>query len=536
MSNKPKSCAMWFLVIGTLCLVAVPVASASRVPPPAAVPPPECTTHINYDRNADLPGYWVTDPQGTACVPFIQTEQQPPAGYEGNFYVDEFSDAAIKAKWEVCKQDPACRDQIRAIAATFVPVQIRVTGTVDPFGRIDPEGDVDLADIRRPAYFGQDPYYENIAQLENRTYTFEYTVPRDAYERLHLGLSDPIKLRGWFIQGEGIPGAKGKRTHAVAVLVGGRSIETTATQGPDDPLYTCDANGNNCVGITYPQPGKLTEKWGVRQWRQYIYTLNQAGFDIFTMDKRGHGISGGRNSSDTGEQAEDIFRGLDALETGDGLRLLTPSGELLSGPQAAGILLRGLKAKQVPVIIGGPSQGALVTGFAMQKNFDRFCAYNLPNTPCTGPYHYNVKGALMLAPSAGGPGFMSSFFALLEGELRTEQNVQLLPSSEVLSSIPKWPAVFFGKGTWDYLESMQGTLTAYQAAKGLKEIVVVRGPHSENEYGPENVQYMQEHVAAFALAAALNVKELDVPEPSDVRELIRTSPPFWEPSSVPTYP
>jgi len=483
-----------------------------------------------------LPGYWIDDPQGTVCVPFIQTEQEPSADYEGDFYVDEFTDAAIKAKWEVCKQDDACRTQIQAIAKSFVPVQFHATGTADPFGKIEPEGDVDLADIRRPAYFAQAPYHENIAQLEDRTYTFEYTVPRDAYERLHLGLSDPIKLRGWFIQGEGIPGLKGKRTHVVVVLVGGRSIETTATHDPNDPLYTCDPDGRNCVGVTYPQDGKLTEKWGVRQWREYIYVLNQAGFDIFTMDKRGHGISGGRNSSDTAEQAEDIFRGLDALETGDGLRLLTPGGEVLSGEEAAGILLRGLKAKQAPVIIGGPSQGSLVTGWAMQKNFDRFCAFNLPDTPCSPPQRYNVKGALMLAPAAGGPGFMSSFFALLEGALRTEQNVQLLPSSEVLSSVPKWPAVFFGKGTWDYLESMQGTLTAYQAAKGLKQIVVVRGPHSENEYGPENVQYMQEAVAAFALAAARNVKDIGGPEPGDVRELIRTSPPYWEPSSVPTYP
>ena len=53
------------------------------------------------------------------------------------------------------------------------------------------EGDVDLADIRRPAYFGHKPYEEPIGKAEGRAYTIELTVPRDSFERIHLGRRGP---------------------------------------------------------------------------------------------------------------------------------------------------------------------------------------------------------------------------------------------------------------------------------------------------------------------------------------------------------
>jgi pimeloyl-ACP methyl ester carboxylesterase len=505
------------------------------------VPPSECTVHINYDLNTDLPGYWVEDPDGTTCVPFVETVNQPPEGYEGNFYVDEFTDAAIKAKWEECKQDPACEAGIRGALAGFgIPHQFHVTGTADPFGKIEPEVDVDLAGIRRPAYFARSPYYENIAKLDDKTYTVEFTVPREPYEQIHMGLTDPIKLRGWFIQGDGIEGANGERVHAIVILMGGRSIETTATQDPNDPLYEFKPFSRTYSGITYPRQGSLTEKWGVRQWRQYMYALNQAGFDVFTWDKRGHGISGGRNDWDTMEQGEDIFRGLDALETGEGLRLLTPEGDELSGADAAGLLLRGMQAKEVPVIVGGPSQGSMVTGWVMMKNFGPNCDFHLLDAPCSEPKGYNIKAAILLAPFTGGSGFDGLGYGggsrwRVEGAMRAELNVVFWPSSDVLVSMPNWSGAFFGRGLWDAGESLQGTLTSYQSVNGLKQIVVVRGPHSENEYGPVNLWYMKNQIVAFAKAAVLDQTDLGIPVPDDVKDVVESSIPFWEPSMVPTY-
>src|SRR3712207_7152493 len=46
-----------------------------------------------------------------------------------------------------------------------------------------------------------------------------------------------------------------------------------------------------------PYPARGTELWGARPWRQYLQALLRAGFDVLTLDKRGHGISGGDRKS-----------------------------------------------------------------------------------------------------------------------------------------------------------------------------------------------------------------------------------------------
>lgn len=493
----------------------------------------DCIAHVGYSKNSDLPGISCQDPNGSVCIPFTQTSQQPPEGYQcEDFYIEEFTDAKIKKKWQEFSQDPDAAKPIIELAKSFSLSEIRNTGTVSPIGKIKANEDVNLADIRRPAFFRQSVYNENIAKVEDKTYIVEFTVPRDTYERLHLKVYTPIKLRGWFIEGEGIQDNTGNKTHAVAIMIGGRSIETTAIHHPDDPLYVYDSETKKYKDISYPNEQETTEKWGLRQWREYLYALNQAGFDVLTIDKRGHGISGGLTASDTGEQAEDVFRMLDQLESGNGLRILAPTGELLVGEQAAGKLLRGEQAKSVSVIIGGSSQGSMVTAWAMQKNFAEFCPYNNPKGKCTSPYGYNIKGALMLADFAAGIGYMEPVYTLLEGCLRTMENVMFLPSSEILTNIDKWPAVFFGKGLWDKYVSVEGTFEAYKRATGLKELVFVRGPHSENEYGKENVIYMKTKMVEFTIQAVVN-PGIKIPGPADLKSAVCSSPPYWEPSSKP---
>ena len=198
-------------------------------------------THVGYGKNADLPGFSYQDPKGSVCIPFVQTSQQPPEGYQReDFYVEEFTDAKIKKKWQEFSQDPDAARPIIELAKSFSLGEIRNTGTVSPIGKIEPNEDVKLADIRRPAFFGQSVYNENIAKVDDKTYIVEFTVPRDTYERLHLKVYTPIKLRGWFIEGEGILDNTGNKTHAIAIMIGGRSIETTAIHHPDDPLYVYD--------------------------------------------------------------------------------------------------------------------------------------------------------------------------------------------------------------------------------------------------------------------------------------------------------
>jgi len=494
---------------------------------------PDCHGHVGYDINMDLPGFSYQNSKGKICIPFAQTTQQPPESYQGkDYYVEEFTDAKIKKKWQEFSQDPIAAKSIIEFAENFVNSEFRKTGTISSIGKIVPYKDVNLSSIRRPSFFGQSIYQENIAKVDQKTYIVEFTVPRDNYERLHLKIFTPIKLRGWFIKGDGIPDRNGQKRPVLAILIGGRSIETTAIHHPKDPLYVYESETKKYKTIHYPNKQGKTEKWGLRQWREYLYAFNQAGFDILTVDKRGHGISGGLSASDTGEQAEDLFRMLNQLESGNGLRILNPTGEILSGNKAAGKLLQGKKAKNIPIVIGGSSQGSIVTSWAMQKNFNKYFPYNHPEGKFTSPYRYNIKGALMLADFAAGIGYADPDYVLFEGYLRTMKNVMFIPSSEILTHIDRWPAVFFGKGLWDKHISVEGTFEAYKRVTGLKELVFVRGPHSENEFGEENVNYMRRKMVEFAIRSVVN-PESKIAGPSDLKSAVCSSPPFWEATSKP---
>lgn len=85
--------------------------------------------------------------------------------------------------------------------------------------------------------------------------------------------------------------------------------------------------------------------------------LAEAGFDVLIVDRRGNGLSGGRNSCNTAEQANDIFRELTQMDSGEGLRVLTPAGEVKQGGEAAKVLL-GKPVADVPIVVAGFSRGS----------------------------------------------------------------------------------------------------------------------------------------------------------------------------------
>ncbi len=196
-------------------------------------------------RNADFPAYRVKD----ELVPFTPMAQFAPLGYRGDFFVDHFTDAAIKARWAEAKTDPTTRERIIArVMDLQIPHQFRGTGCIDPRGLIDPHAEnVDLRVIRRPGFFAAAPWNEPIATIDSRTSIVEVTVPREPHEIIHMGLRDPIRLRGWHIAGDGLPDGKGGKVKALAILDSGRNIETTAIHHPnDDACYWMGGSKPGC--------------------------------------------------------------------------------------------------------------------------------------------------------------------------------------------------------------------------------------------------------------------------------------------------
>jgi hypothetical protein len=233
--------------------------------------------------------------------------------------------------------------------------------------------------------------------------------------------------------------------------------------------------------------------------------------------------------------AEDIFRMLDQLESGSGLTVLAPTGQLLQEKQTAGLLLRGMPAKQVPVLIGGLSQGSMITCFVMQKNLVGWTAFNEPGQKFSPAKKYNIKAALLTGDFAGGLGCYSDpdlIAVYQEAARRVECNSMWVPTSEILASINQWPAVFFGKGLWDRYQSAEGTYEAYSRVKGLKELVFVRGPHCIHWCGEKNIAYMNNKMIEFAVRALVNPSK-KYPEFKSLKEAVLSSPPYWEPSSRP---
>jgi hypothetical protein len=530
-------------------LVSAMLAACSTRPVPQsqlaarAMPPTDCKAWVGTDRNAELPGYLLPQVDGTTqCVPLLLTANRPPADYRGDFYVDEFTDAKLKARWAACKADPACFKRVNDQMQRWLPPNkeraTRVTGMVDPVGKIDSDGTVDLRAIRKPSFFGKAPYNERVAEADSRTHVVEFTVPRDPLERLKLNMHGDIKLRGWYVDGAGVDDGRGGRTRALVIMSAGGGGQLTAIQHPQDVGVTFDPATRRATSVRYPNA--TTEGMGMRMWRDHLYALNHAGFDVLAYDRRGEGLSGGFSDTNTLEQSEDIYRVLEQMEHGRGMRVLLSDGQLVEGTAAGAKLMAGMAARQIPLLFLGYSRGSMTTGWAMTKNYVGGCTYDMPEVTCSPPKGYtNIKGAMTYASFLSGAGYLPHASDLADrnlflGGMAADNYVAFYPNSAVLANMHRWPAAFFAKGLWDRAESLEGTIAAYDRVRGLKEIVVVRGPHSMEPWPRQELDRVRDRMVEFATAAIQGRSSLeDSPKWTNIKELVATTPNAWEASSKP---
>jgi hypothetical protein len=540
-------------MVGLLSMAAVWIRAEAFHPTIAPVPAPECEARVAYDRDLVLPGYLLPTKAGAkTCIPFTSVAVKPPVGYKGDFYVDEFTDAKLRERWEACKKDTVCHDRVyKQVLARHPPNKEH--DLTDPHGRfllgkIDEKGpDTDLTTVRRPAFFARAPYNEAIASADDQTSIVEFTEPAEPYERLHEMTAD-VKVRGWYIRGAGIDDGKGGKKRALIISSGGGGDRVTAIDDPADVAYVVDPK----TGETSPNddwPNATTGVKGQLVWRQLWYRLHEAGFDVLALDRRGVGISGGYSDTNTLQQGRDLLSIVSALRSGKGMRALSPTGQLAQGHDAAALVRNGAPDAGLPVMILGSSRGTMASGWAMTMNFDKSCTYDLRDIVCGPPVgDKTIKGAILVADFSSGVGYIESQTTpkddgrgpgrdrgLFIGGIETENNIVFFPSSAILAGIHKWPSALFARGLWCYADGLEGEMDSYSRVNGLKDLVVVRGPHPYETWPAEEKLRVQDRIIAYGMAVVLERKTIPGRRTwTNMRELVGTTSDTWEPSTHPT--
>jgi pimeloyl-ACP methyl ester carboxylesterase len=546
---------VWEL-LGLFLSITVPQAAKAEAFRPTRAPAPvfECTAKVGYDRDLVMPGYLLPTSAGPkTCIPFTSVKAEPPAGYKGDYYVEEFTDAKLRARWLECKADKACYERVfKQVMARHPPN--KEYGVTDPhvrylLGKVQEKGgDTDLTTIRRPGFFARAPYNEPIAGADRQTYIVEFTAPVEPYERLHKQMSGEIKVRGWYIRGAGIDDGRGGRERALIIFSGGGGDRISAIDDPSDKAYSIDPKTGNTSLNDFPNA--TTGSPGQAVWRRVEYALHEAGFDVLAIDRRGVGISGGFSDTNTLQQGRDLLSFVAALRSGEGVRALTPAGKIVRGRDAAATIRGSAPGAGLPVMFMGSSRGTMASGWAMTLNFDKDCTYDLPTVTCEPPRRDpHIKGAILVAEYSSGVGYLPGQTTAVDdgrgpgrdrglfiGGIELEHNIVFFPSSAILAGMHKWPSAFFARGLWCYADGLEGTMDAYSRIPGdVKDLVVVRGPHPYESWPAEEKRRMQERLIAYARAVTLGDKTIAGRRTwSDMKELVATTSDVWELSTHPT--
>src|SRR3546814_771675 len=94
------------ILLGATMLPGAGLAQEATTMPP--VPPFECEAMVHFDREMVLPGYILPTSAGPrTCVPFTSSLHKPPEGYQGDYYVAEFTDAKLEPRCARVQGDSA---------------------------------------------------------------------------------------------------------------------------------------------------------------------------------------------------------------------------------------------------------------------------------------------------------------------------------------------------------------------------------------------------------------------------------------------
>jgi pimeloyl-ACP methyl ester carboxylesterase len=341
----------------------------------------------------------------------------------------------------------------------------------------------DLSAVATPADFPGEVF----SSLQSRTARIEFEVPKSDFEKLgyqpaHIPISIPpdpnpnvpLKLRGWYIRGDGVSSLGQRHSELKHPLI------IMSSGFPYSIAYTNLVGGIN-VG---------------RQMRKTITYLVASGYDVLFFDKRGHGYSQGLLDG----MGEDIFRALDQLDRGviaeDGvplsLTIITADGRTLQGQAAAAERLLGsdYNAKTKPVVFRGFSYGSSQLQKAMAMNYSnlpveyRFKRDALGNivvdearTPL-GPRGYNFRGIVAISGFPGSIKYETiPYFLVLDAAGSTYGHNGAILKSTVYQSMDRWPA-FLGLYATNDFETADGAIDAYNnQLRGFKNIKMVTGYH-----------------------------------------------------------
>lgn len=391
----------------------------------------------------------------------------PPEGFDLD-YIRDF--------WSLM----APQDQAAAEAAAF----FFVTTHWGPPG-VPP---ADLSEVATPQAFAG----EMFSTLDERTYRIEFEVPKSDFEILGWTPawipvaippdpqpSVPLKLRGWYIKGDGVTPDDSERQER-----SGRTVE--------HPLIIISAGFP--YSIAFEQPvGAISVG---EQIRKTVTWFVANGYDVLFFDKRGHGYSEGLLDG----MGEDVFRALDQLEKGQikengmklSLSMITPDGRRLTGTAAAQEQLLGSRytARTKPVVLRGFSYGSSQLQKAMAMNysdlpveyrFKRDASGRVVVDPARTPRgnrQYNFKGIIAISGFQGSIKYETApYFLALDALASTIGHNGAVLKASVYESMSRWPA-FLGLYATNDFETADGAIDVYNnRLRGFKEIRMVTGYH-----------------------------------------------------------